>query len=120
VSLSGSQHYALAGLSTCLVIHNQDPTADYLLNCKIGTSPVTCNKNLSAVRLETTKVCFLTSYLTLCHLVLFFLFFSFLSLSGYSMICCWLLQMLLEPLNRLKQADAHLNMTQGVLEGVGT
>jgi hypothetical protein len=36
------------------------------------------------------------------------------------MICCWLLQMLLEPLNRLKQADAHLNMTQGVLEGVGT
>jgi redox-sensitive bicupin YhaK (pirin superfamily) len=28
--------------------------------------------------------------------------------------------MLLEPLNRLKQADAHLNMTQGVLEGVGT
>ncbi|KAL7213519.1 hypothetical protein ACSBR2_016113 [Camellia fascicularis] len=26
--------------------------------------------------------------------------------------------MLLEPLNRLKQADARLNMTQGVLEGV--
>jgi hypothetical protein len=62
--LSGSQHYALAGLSTCLVIHNQDPTVDYLLNCKIGTSPVTCNKNLTAVRLETTKVCFLTSYPT--------------------------------------------------------
>ncbi|XP_062157675.1 uncharacterized protein At1g26090, chloroplastic-like [Alnus glutinosa] len=76
-----AQHYALAGLSTCLVIHNQDPTVDYLLNCKIGTSPVTCNKNLTAVRLETTK-------------------------------------MLLEPLNRLKQADAHLNMTQGVLEGI--
>nr|XP_016506061.1 PREDICTED: uncharacterized protein At1g26090, chloroplastic-like isoform X4 [Nicotiana tabacum] len=40
-----------------------------------------CNGNLSAVRLETTK-------------------------------------MLLEPLNKLKQADARLNMTQGVLEGV--
>lgn len=29
------------------------------------------------------------------------------------------LQMLLEPLRRLKEADARLNMTQGVLEGVG-
>ncbi|KAG6624099.1 hypothetical protein CIPAW_16G002500 [Carya illinoinensis] len=76
-----AQHYALAGISTCLVIHNQDPSADYLLNCKIGTSPVICNNNLSAVRLETSK-------------------------------------MLLEPLNRLKRADAHLNMTQGVLEGI--
>lgn len=28
-------------------------------------------------------------------------------------------QMLLEPLKRLKEADARLNMTQGVLEGVG-
>lgn len=27
--------------------------------------------------------------------------------------------MLLEPLKRLKQADSRLNMTQGVLEGVG-
>lgn len=27
--------------------------------------------------------------------------------------------MLLEPLKQLKQADARLNMTQGVLEGVG-
>lgn len=76
-----AQHYAMAGLKTCLVIHSQDPTAEYLLNCKIGTSPVACNNNLSAVRLETTK-------------------------------------MLLEPLRRLKQADAQLNMTQGVLEGV--
>ncbi|KAK4608738.1 hypothetical protein RGQ29_002222 [Quercus rubra] len=76
-----AQHYALAGLSTCLVIHSQDPTADYLLNCKIGTSPVICNNNLSAVRLETSKL-------------------------------------ILEPLNRVKQADAHLNMTQGVLEGI--
>ncbi|KAF3958483.1 hypothetical protein CMV_016623 [Castanea mollissima] len=76
-----AQHYAMAGLSTCLVIHSQDPTADYLLNCKIGTSPVLCNNNLSAVRLETSKL-------------------------------------ILEPLNRVKQADAHLNMTQGVLEGI--
>lgn len=76
-----AQHYALAGLSTCLVIHSQDPTADFLLNCKIGTSPVICNNNLSAVRLETSKL-------------------------------------ILEPLNRVKQADAHLNMTQGVLEGI--
>lgn len=51
------QHFAMAGLNTCLVIHSQDITADYLLNCKIGTSYVECSKNLSAVRLETTKVC---------------------------------------------------------------
>ncbi|KAG5068668.1 hypothetical protein JHK85_001045 [Glycine max] len=49
-------HYAMAGLNTCLVIHNQDTTAHYLLNCKIGISHVTCGKNLSAVRLETTKM----------------------------------------------------------------
>ncbi|KAM7459829.1 hypothetical protein LguiA_036188 [Lonicera macranthoides] len=80
-TIFAAQHYAIAGLKTCLVVHSQDPTAEYLLNCKIGSSPTTCNDNLSAVRLETTK-------------------------------------MLLEPLNRLKQADARLNMTQGVLEGV--
>lgn len=76
-----AQHYAMAGFRTCLVIHSQDPTAEYLLNCKIGASPMTCNSNLSAVRLETTK-------------------------------------MLLEPLNRMKEADARLNLTQGILEGV--
>ncbi|OVA05046.1 Arsenical pump ATPase [Macleaya cordata] len=76
-----AQHYAKAGLNTCLVIQSQDPTAEYLMGCKIGTSPTACKNNLSAVRLETTK-------------------------------------MLLEPLNRLKQADARLNFTQGVLEGV--
>ncbi|XP_065879595.1 BTB/POZ domain-containing protein At2g24240-like isoform X2 [Euphorbia lathyris] len=76
-------HYAMAGLRTCLVIQTQDPSADYLLNCKIGTTPIICNPNLSAVRWETTK-----------------------------------LQMLREPLNRLKQADARLKITQGVLEGV--
>jgi arsenite-transporting ATPase len=76
-----AQHYALAGLSTCLVIHNQDPSAEFLLGSKIGTSPTLINDNLSVIRLETTK-------------------------------------MLLEPLKQLKQADARLNMTQGVLEGV--
>ncbi|CAJ1932245.1 unnamed protein product [Sphenostylis stenocarpa] len=55
-AILAAQHYALAGLNTCLVIHNQDTTADYLLNCKIGTSHITCCKNLSAVRLETTKM----------------------------------------------------------------
>ncbi|CAN1314373.1 Uncharacterized protein At1g26090, chloroplastic [Linum perenne] len=81
-SVFAAQHYALSGLNTCLVIQTQDPSADHLLNCKIGTSPVICSPNLSAVRLETSK-------------------------------------MLLEPLNQLKQADARLNLTQGVLGGVG-
>ncbi|KFK44553.1 hypothetical protein AALP_AA1G271600 [Arabis alpina] len=80
-SVFAAQHYALAGLSTCLVVHNQDPSADYLLGSKIGTSPTLINDNLSVIRLETTK-------------------------------------MLLEPLKQLKQADARLNMTQGVLEGI--
>ncbi|KAL5553520.1 hypothetical protein UlMin_040921 [Ulmus minor] len=51
-----AQHYAMAGLSTCLVIHTQDPTAEYLLDCKIGSSPIACNSNLSALRFETTKM----------------------------------------------------------------
>ncbi|XP_071929139.1 ATPase GET3D, chloroplastic-like [Coffea arabica] len=80
-AIFAAQHYAMEGLKTCLVIQSQDPTADHLLNCKIGTSPIKCNNNLSAVRLQTTK-------------------------------------MLIEPLNRMKEADAHLNLTQGTLEGV--
>ncbi|XP_020207882.1 uncharacterized protein At1g26090, chloroplastic [Cajanus cajan] len=55
-AILAAQHYAMAGLNTCLVIHSQDTTADYLLSCKIGTSHVVCGKNLSAVRLETTKM----------------------------------------------------------------
>ncbi|KAI5436597.1 hypothetical protein KIW84_022919 [Lathyrus oleraceus] len=55
-AIFAAQHYAMAGFKTCLVIHSQDVTADYLLNCKIGTSHVLCTNNLSAVRLETTKV----------------------------------------------------------------
>ncbi|KAL3636121.1 hypothetical protein CASFOL_020668 [Castilleja foliolosa] len=80
-SIFAAQHYAMLGLKTCLVIHSQDPTPEYLLNCKIGPSLIECNSNLSAVRLETTK-------------------------------------MILGPLKQLKQADARLNLTQGVLEGV--
>ncbi|XP_058775447.1 uncharacterized protein At1g26090, chloroplastic [Vicia villosa] len=55
-AIFAAQHYAMAGFKTCLVIHGQDITADYLLNCKIGTSHVLCTNNLSAVRLETTKM----------------------------------------------------------------
>uniref|UniRef100_A0A9I9D2V0 ArsA_ATPase domain-containing protein n=1 Tax=Cucumis melo TaxID=3656 RepID=A0A9I9D2V0_CUCME len=51
-----AQHFALSGLRTCLVIRNQDPTPEYLLDCKIGNSPVECSHNLSAVRLETTQM----------------------------------------------------------------
>ncbi|XP_008446550.2 uncharacterized protein At1g26090, chloroplastic isoform X2 [Cucumis melo] len=51
-----AQHFALSGLRTCLVIQNQDPTPEYLLDCKIGNSPVECSHNLSAVRLETTQM----------------------------------------------------------------
>uniref|UniRef100_A0A7N0ZTM8 Uncharacterized protein n=2 Tax=Kalanchoe fedtschenkoi TaxID=63787 RepID=A0A7N0ZTM8_KALFE len=76
-----AQHYAMEGLNTCLVVHSQDPTAEFLLNRKLGAAPTKLNNHLSAVRLETTK-------------------------------------MLLEPLKKLKQADASLNLTQGVLEGV--
>ncbi|KAL6011037.1 hypothetical protein ACLOJK_001481 [Asimina triloba] len=50
------QYYAKLGLRTCLVIHSQDPTAEYLIGCKIGTSPTAFSENFSAVRLETTKV----------------------------------------------------------------
>ncbi|XP_026380968.1 uncharacterized protein At1g26090, chloroplastic-like isoform X1 [Papaver somniferum] len=80
-SILASQYYAKKGLNTCLVIQSQDPTAEYLMGCKIGTSPTQCNNNLSVVRFDTTK-------------------------------------MLLEPLNQLKKADARLNFTQGVIEGV--
>ncbi|PPD92379.1 hypothetical protein GOBAR_DD10682 [Gossypium barbadense] len=34
-SVFAAQHYAMAGLSTCLVLQGQDRTADCLLNCKI-------------------------------------------------------------------------------------
>lgn len=46
----------MAGLRTCLLIQSQDPTVEHLIGCKIGNSPTLCSDNLSAVRLETTKV----------------------------------------------------------------
>ncbi|MBA0765546.1 hypothetical protein Gotri_014725 [Gossypium trilobum] len=55
-SVFAAQHYAMAGLSTCLVLQGQDRTADCLLNCKIDSSPTLCTRNLSVVRLETTKM----------------------------------------------------------------
>ncbi|KAE8667614.1 P-loop containing nucleoside triphosphate hydrolases superfamily protein [Hibiscus syriacus] len=55
-SVFAAQHYAMAGLSTCLVLQGQDRTAECLLNCKIVSSPVLCSDNLSVVRLETTKM----------------------------------------------------------------
>ncbi|KAE9615416.1 hypothetical protein Lal_00048469 [Lupinus albus] len=55
-AIFAAQHYAMAGLNTCLVIQGQDTTADYLLNCKIGSTHTVCSNNLSAVRLETTKI----------------------------------------------------------------
>jgi hypothetical protein len=65
--------------------------------------------------LETTKsVIFLFFFLVLCNLI----FFS-CKCSGHILNCSWYLQVLLEPLGRLKQADSRLKMTQGVLEGVG-
>jgi len=77
------QYYSRTGLRKCLVIQSQDPTAEYLLGQKIGTTPTPIgNGTLQAVRLESTK-------------------------------------MLLEPLHRLKKADARLNLSQGVLDEVG-
>ncbi|KAL2233446.1 UNVERIFIED_CONTAM: putative protein, chloroplastic [Sesamum indicum] len=55
-AIFAAQHYAMSGLKTCLVIQSQDPTAEYLLNCKIGPSLTECTDNLSALRLETTKM----------------------------------------------------------------
>ncbi|KAK9114782.1 hypothetical protein Syun_021579 [Stephania yunnanensis] len=55
-SILAAKYFADSGLNTCLVIHSQDPTAEYLMGCKIGTSPTICGNNLSAVRLETTKM----------------------------------------------------------------
>ncbi|XP_047314380.1 uncharacterized protein At1g26090, chloroplastic-like [Impatiens glandulifera] len=55
-AIFAAQHYAKCGYKTCLVINSLDPTAEFLLDRKIGTSPTTCNNNLSAMRLETSKM----------------------------------------------------------------
>jgi len=62
ISFFCGQHYAKAGFSTCLVTHSQDLVAEYLLKQRIGTDPIVCCDNLSAVRLETTKVCVYSSF----------------------------------------------------------
>ncbi|WOL02888.1 hypothetical protein Cni_G11607 [Canna indica] len=46
----------MEGLKTCLVIHSQDPTIEKLIGCKIGSTPLVCDNNLSVVRLETSKM----------------------------------------------------------------
>ncbi|XP_072958805.1 ATPase GET3D, chloroplastic [Typha angustifolia] len=51
-----AKYYASEGLRTCLVIHSQDPTAEQLMGCKIGSAPTECSDNLSAVKLETSKM----------------------------------------------------------------
>lgn len=52
-----AQYYASTGLRTCLLIQSQDPTADVLLGQKLGSAPASFrNGNLTAFRLETTKM----------------------------------------------------------------
>lgn len=52
-----AQYYASTGLRTCLLIQSQDPTADVLLGQKLSTVPASFrNGNLTAFRLETTKM----------------------------------------------------------------
>lgn len=56
-SLLAAHHYANRGMRTCLVLQSQEPTADYLLGCKIGGSPTSfCEGALDVVRLESTKL----------------------------------------------------------------
>ncbi|KAG0587022.1 hypothetical protein KC19_2G134900 [Ceratodon purpureus] len=52
-----AQYYASTGMRTCLLIQSQDPTADVLLGQKLGSAPSSFrNGNLTAFRLETTKM----------------------------------------------------------------
>uniref|UniRef100_A0A453PDR1 ArsA/GET3 Anion-transporting ATPase-like domain-containing protein n=1 Tax=Aegilops tauschii subsp. strangulata TaxID=200361 RepID=A0A453PDR1_AEGTS len=51
-----AQYYASEGLKTCLVIQSQDPTAEQLMGCKIGSSLTECAANLSTIKLETCKM----------------------------------------------------------------
>ncbi|OAY65365.1 Uncharacterized protein, chloroplastic [Ananas comosus] len=55
-ALSMCQYYAREGMRTCLVVHSQDPTAEQLMGCNFGNSPTDCGDNLSAVKLETSKL----------------------------------------------------------------
>ncbi|XP_042407052.1 uncharacterized protein At1g26090, chloroplastic-like [Zingiber officinale] len=51
-----ARYYAMEGLKTCLVVHSQDLTAETLMGCKIGSTPLVYDSNLSVVRLETSKM----------------------------------------------------------------
>ncbi|KAG6496418.1 hypothetical protein ZIOFF_044285 [Zingiber officinale] len=51
-----ARYYAMEGLKTCLVVHSQDLTAETLMGCKIGSTPLVYDSNLSVVRLETSKI----------------------------------------------------------------
>nr|CAD1838258.1 unnamed protein product [Ananas comosus var. bracteatus] len=51
-----AKYYAREGMRTCLVVHSQDPTAEQLMGCNFGNSPTDCGDNLSAVKLETSKL----------------------------------------------------------------
>ncbi|XP_024378263.1 ATPase GET3D, chloroplastic isoform X1 [Physcomitrium patens] len=52
-----AQYYASTGLRTCLLIQSQDPTADVLLGQKLSSALSSFrNGNLTAFRLETTKM----------------------------------------------------------------
>ncbi len=58
------QYYASNGLRTCLLIQSQDPTADVLLGVKLNSTPSSFREGaLTALRLETTKVCLLAHYM---------------------------------------------------------
>jgi hypothetical protein len=63
------QYYASEGFKTCLAIQSQDPTAEQLMGCKIGNSLTGCAANLSAIKLQTSKVkCFVQTIFSLCLL----------------------------------------------------
>ncbi|KAG0534437.1 hypothetical protein BDA96_04G280400 [Sorghum bicolor] len=50
------RYYANEGFRTCLVVQSQDPTAEQLMGSKIGNSLTECAANLSAIKLETSKL----------------------------------------------------------------
>ncbi|TVU28202.1 hypothetical protein EJB05_19711 [Eragrostis curvula] len=51
-----AQYYASEGFKTCLAIQSQDPSAEQLMGCNIGTSLTECAANLSAIKLQTSKM----------------------------------------------------------------
>lgn len=60
------QYYANEGFRTCLVVQSQDPTAEQLMGSKIGNSLTECAANLSAIKLETSKVNYFVERNHLC------------------------------------------------------